>query len=518
MVAIYVRQSLDKRDSLSIDSQINDCITLCKRNGWNDYKIYKDKGWSAKNLDRPEFQKMNNDVEAGQIHAVVCYKIDRISRSIRDLVNLIEDYNELGVHFVSFADNINTAAPGGLMMATLFGSLAQMEREAIITRVTDNYYYRCERGYWGGGPAPYGFNLKKITENGQKHTVLEINKQEAAVVKQFFKWYLEPDGTIYEILKKADKAGIKTRKGGAWTSRVVSELLSKPMYAPNSMDIYNFYAAQGVRVRVTPEECDGTLSLNVFGKRDRNSKHPKRSRPVNEMTLAICKNPPIIDSDTFLKTQFKKKAKLQVSPRNGTSKTTMLSGLVKCAYCGRAMSPCGSSRGSKYFTCSGKRNYAAGTCISKSIKIEKLEHIVTDDILRYVTNPKVIDMFHAMQSSKLSAEQNHKINLLQQEAAKLDIEIENLLDACSAGNATAIEYLNKRIEKIDARKHELLNQINDIKKDTENVISLFAGIEIENVPNILANGSIEEKKNVCQFFVHEIMFTNTEDVKVYYKM
>ena len=127
-------------------------------------------------------------------------------------------------------------------------------------------------------------------------------------------------------------------------------------------------------------------------------------------------------------------------------------------------------------------------------------------------------MFHAMQSSKLSAEQNHKINLLQQEAAKLDIEIENLLDACSAGNATAIEYLNKRIEKIDARKHELLNQINDIKKDTENVISLFAGIEIENVPNILANGSIEEKKNVCQFFVQEIMFTNTEDVKVYYKM
>ena len=160
MVAIYVRQSLDKKDSLSIESQINDCITLCKRNGWDDYQVYKDKGWSAKNLDRPEFQKMNNDVEAGKIKAVVCYKIDRISRSIRDLVNLIEDYHELGVHFVSFADNINTAAPGGLMMATLFGSLAQMEREAIIARVTDNYYYRCELGYWGGGPAPYGFNLK----------------------------------------------------------------------------------------------------------------------------------------------------------------------------------------------------------------------------------------------------------------------------------------------------------------------------------------------------------------------
>ena len=163
MKAIYVRQSLDKKDSLSIDAQIEDCINLCKRSGWNDYKVYKDKGWSAKNLDRPAFRQLNQDVQNGLIDGVICYKIDRISRSIRDFVNLIVDYQDLGVHFISFADNINTAAPGGMMMATLFVSLAQMEREAIITRVTDNYYYRCELGFWGGGPAPYGFRLVKTT-------------------------------------------------------------------------------------------------------------------------------------------------------------------------------------------------------------------------------------------------------------------------------------------------------------------------------------------------------------------
>ena len=82
MVAVYVRQSIDKKDSLSIESQIEDCIQLCERNGWNDYKVYRDKGWSAKNLDRPSFQQMNEDVLNGKIEAVVCYKIDRISRSI----------------------------------------------------------------------------------------------------------------------------------------------------------------------------------------------------------------------------------------------------------------------------------------------------------------------------------------------------------------------------------------------------------------------------------------------------
>ena len=111
MKAIYVRQSLDKKDSLSIDAQIEDCINLCKRSGWNDYKVYKDKGWSAKNLDRPAFRQLNQDVQNGLIDGVICYKIDRISRSIRDFVNLIVDYHDLGVHFISFADNINTAAP-----------------------------------------------------------------------------------------------------------------------------------------------------------------------------------------------------------------------------------------------------------------------------------------------------------------------------------------------------------------------------------------------------------------------
>lgn len=127
-------------------------------------------------------------------------------------------------------------------------------------------------------------------------------------------------------------------------------------------------------------------------------------------------------------------------------------------------------------------------------------------------------MFHAMQGSKLTAEQSHEVNLLQQETAKLDIEIDNLLDACSAGNATAIEYLNKRIEKLDNRKHDILNRINEIKKETENVISLFSGIEIENVPYILAHGSVDEKKNVCQFLLNVVLFTNADDVKVYYKM
>ncbi len=120
-------------------------------------------------------------------------------------------------------------------------------------------------------------------------------------------------------------------------------------------------------------------------------------------------------------------------------------------------------------------------------------------------------MFYAMQGSNLTAEQSHEVNLLQQETAKPDIEIDNLLNVCSADNATAIEYLNKRIEKLDNRKYDVLNRINEIKKDTENVISLFSSIEIENGPYVLTHGSIDEKKNVCQFLFNGVLFTNVTE-------
>lgn len=516
MVAIYVRQSLDKKDSLSIEAQIEDCVTLCKRNGWNDYKVYRDKGWSAKNLDRPCFQQMNHDVLSGQIEAVVCYKIDRISRNIRDLVNLIEDYSELGVHFLSFADNINTASPGGMMMATLFGSLAQMEREAIITRVTDNYYYRCELGFWGGGPAPYGFHLKKTQFNGQKHTVLEIDEPEAAVVRQFFSWYLEADGSVYSILNKANQQNILTRKGAAWTSRVVSELLSRPLYAPNTMDIYNFYLAQGVRMKLTPEQCDGKHSVNLFGKRDRGGKHPKRSRPASEMTFAIARHSAIIDSDTFLKTQFKKKAKLSSAPRSGTAHTTILTGLVRCGFCGRSMSPSGSRSGVRYFTCSGKRNYASGTCRSTSIKVDTLEAFVLDQLREHYLTDRMIAFFHSHKESAVNPQDSIRINTIQQEIAKIDTNIETLVDACLESNETAVSYLNKRIEALDARKKELTQRLLSIQNSTNRIHDLLLGIDIDTVPDILDGNDFAMKKQLCNRLIKSIVYHSKDHIHIEY--
>ena len=98
MIAIYVRQSVDKKDSLSIEDQIERCKAEI---GQESYKVYEDKGYSGKSLNRRDFPLMMNDIRAGNISKVVVYRLDRISRSVLDFANIYAVLEEYGVEFVS---------------------------------------------------------------------------------------------------------------------------------------------------------------------------------------------------------------------------------------------------------------------------------------------------------------------------------------------------------------------------------------------------------------------------------
>ena len=96
--AIYARQSVDRIDSISVESQIEFCK---KEMTGESYKVYTDKGYSGKNIDRPAFQELLRDIEAGKVNRVIVYRLDRISRSVLDFANLIEVFQKNKVDFVS---------------------------------------------------------------------------------------------------------------------------------------------------------------------------------------------------------------------------------------------------------------------------------------------------------------------------------------------------------------------------------------------------------------------------------
>ena len=127
--AIYARQSVDKKDSISIESQIEFCKYELK--GGN-CKEYTDKGYSGKNTDRPKFQELVRDIKRGLIAKVVVYKLDRISRSILDFANMMELFQQYNVEVVSSTEKFDTSTPMGRAMLNICIVFAQLERETMV--------------------------------------------------------------------------------------------------------------------------------------------------------------------------------------------------------------------------------------------------------------------------------------------------------------------------------------------------------------------------------------------------
>ena len=151
--AIYARQSVDKKDSISIESQID--FGKYELKGGNG-REYIDKGFSGKNTDRPKFQELIRDIESGLVRRVIVYKLDRISRSIIDFANMMELFQGYQVEFVSSTEKFDTSTPMGRAMLNICIVFAQLERETIQKRITDSFYSRCQRGFHMSGAAPYG--------------------------------------------------------------------------------------------------------------------------------------------------------------------------------------------------------------------------------------------------------------------------------------------------------------------------------------------------------------------------
>ena len=137
MVALYARQSIDKKDSISIETQLEYGKNICKLENL-EYKEYFDKGFSGSNLDRPKFKELLKDIESGKINKVVCYRLDRISRSLVDFSNLLVLFQKYNVEFVSATEQFDTSTPIGRAMINIIMVFAQLERETIQQRITDN--------------------------------------------------------------------------------------------------------------------------------------------------------------------------------------------------------------------------------------------------------------------------------------------------------------------------------------------------------------------------------------------
>lgn len=227
MTGIYVRVSTEEQalNGFSIRAQIDKLTSYCKIKDWEIYDIYEDNGVSGKNIkDREELKRLILDIKNKRVNNVLVYKIDRLTRSTKDLIELIDLFNENNCSFNSLTESIDTLSSTGRMFIKIIGIFAEFERENIVERVKIGLERKVKEGYTiASKNVSYGYTKEK----GEK--IQSINSYEAYIVKRIYNLYLE-NYTFTAIANYLNKYNIKTKNNKNWTYKTVKLVLTNPNY------------------------------------------------------------------------------------------------------------------------------------------------------------------------------------------------------------------------------------------------------------------------------------------------
>ncbi|MBV9485879.1 MAG: recombinase family protein, partial [Frankiaceae bacterium] len=219
--AIYVRISKDSEKSgLGVERQRKDCRALAKRLGWTVAEVYEDNDVSASDgKPRPSFERMRTAVEVGQVKAIAVWDVDRLTRTPRELEDVIEWADRHGLALASVGGEIDLATPQGRLTARIKGSVARHEVEQASRRIRAKHAELAMDGRHNG-PRPYGWDIV----GRQAEARLVINAGEAAVLRECVQRVLAGDA-IWKIVKDLNSRDIRTSTGKPWVTQVLRRVL-----------------------------------------------------------------------------------------------------------------------------------------------------------------------------------------------------------------------------------------------------------------------------------------------------
>ena len=263
MIAIYCRQSVDKKDSISIEQQEQACVAFTFGNA---YKVFKDKGFTGANTNRPAFVEMMSQVRSRQVTKVIVYKVDRISRSLQDFVGIYGEFEKYGVEFVSCNEQFDTSNAMGKATLQIIMVFAELERSMIQKRVHDNFYERGKKGLFLAGVAPFGYKKIPVTIDGIHTHKLEADEKQIEIVKMIYSDYLMTR-SLGAVVKKLNACGISTNRGNYFSSVTIARLLRNPVYVRADADVYLYLKSKGASMNQPIEDYIGVFGCTIYGER-----------------------------------------------------------------------------------------------------------------------------------------------------------------------------------------------------------------------------------------------------------
>lgn len=490
-IAVYGRQSIDKKDSISIETQVEKCkAQIIAKNLDGEIVVYKDPGYSGKNTRRPEFQKMMQAVERDEIKLIVVYKLDRISRDLKDFTNMWDVFEKYKVDFLSINETFDTSTAMGKAMLNITMVFAQMERETIQMRVTDNYYARVSKdGRWAGGPAPYGFVNAKTKDN---IPTLEIKTDEMEMVKYvFYEYANRPNVSLGMLGKELYEKGYRSkRSNGRFDNVTLARMLQNPIYVVADEQLYRYFKLKKIDFLNDESKWDGSHSAHLVGKRSNNVNYRKYSS-LEEQSIYITNIQGVIDSRIFLRVADRLSQNEQLARNNKMSNLKEFQGLLKCATCGYSI-----RLGKWGLHCHGQRNLKCCDKLYSNVDFEKLREDLGEEMQKYM------DMVakDLIRVGALRAKKRKEIEELQK-------QMDNLMELAAMGG--------KSIKTIHEKMEELQRKIDEKELENYKYDVLTEKLHIScKLPIKYRRFSDEQKKSVCQSLINKILLYDNGDMDI----
>ncbi len=397
--AIYTRKSTDEGldsafNSLDAQREAGEAyVKTMQGEGWTVLpEHYDDGGFTGGNTDRPALQRLIAEVERGAVDAVLVYKIDRLSRSLLDFLNLIEYFEQHNISFVSVTQQINTATSAGKLMLHILASFASYERSIISERTRDKMHAARKRGQWIGGGVILGYRIDR-----EQHKLV-VDEEEALCVRELFNLYLNRRSLLAVVTEVNSRGWCKKRwikgkgagSGGPYDKVYLVRLLTNVTYIG--------------KVTLKGQVFDGQQEA-------------------------------IIDDETFAQVQA-----LLVSNRNGqkpgpetrNKHNALLRGLIKCGVCGSALGHTYTKKGNKlyrFYTCTTRVKQGRDACPTPPLSAPDIETFVIDQIRQVGKDPDLVESVFAeaqIQQEKEAARVKSERERLIKQKIQRDEEVRRL--------------------------------------------------------------------------------------------
>lgn len=474
-VVLYVRvSSKEQVDGYSIGEQIERLTKYCEAMQWDIVDTFVDPAYSGGDTNRPALSAMIKTIADGGIDKVVVYKLDRLSRSQKDTLFLIEDvFLKSNTDFVSMNENFDTSTPFGRAMIGILAVFAQLEREQIKERMVMGKEARAKEGKWNGGstePIGYDYNPAK--------DLLEVNEYEKMQILELVDLFFA--GTPLRTIETMFREKGYTHKHGFWSPQTMRRVLRSKLYCG-----YMHYGGEWY-----PAEHEH-----------------------------------IFDEETHRKLVKMLDQRLEQYKLTGVKAgavTTLFGGLLYCKHCGGKYAKDRQIlRGGKppktMYICNSrskrvKKMIKDPNCKNKRWNMEELDEILLAEIRQLATNPKRIA---ELKDNKPKTDEPNKVELVEQEIEKIDAKISRFMDLYGEG-AFTIDQVKNKVDPLNEQRKNMLREVEVLNAEAGKLTTEEVEEIAESIPDVLDYGDFDEIRSLIETLIHFVEIDN-DDIYIHWK-